>query len=824
MTKITTQLLILVFFILLKVTQAYTQTNKLNKTGNNQLNGKVIDERSVPVMYGAVSLIRAADLTQVKSSITTEKGEFSFLNITPGNYFLKIEWTGYQKKLNGPFTIDTAHQLLNIGQIIILPETKQLNTVSIIGKKPLIERKSDMLIMNIANSTLAAGNTALEILSKAPGVTVDNDGNISLRGKAGVSIMIDGRLTYLSTSQLANLLRTTDGNSIQTIELMTNPSAKYDAAGTGGIINIRLKKNTNYGTNGTLTAGGGYGKYYKSNAGITLNHRSKNINLFGNYNYLNNKNFETLNVTRSTTAGDEKTYFDQQGQEISLRKNNSYKAGIDYYIGDKNIIGFVMSGYVNNMDATSNARTLIGNRPASIDSSVTVLNPGNSKYRNQTYNLNYKSVIDTSGQELNADFDYSSFSNTNNLTYNNRFYDALGAVSKAPLIFRNGTPTKVKILTGKIDYTYPFDPKMKLETGIKSSYVSTDNDFQFENLENGNWINDITKSNRFTYKEQVNAAFANLHKEFKSTTLTLGLRAEMTHSEGNSVTTGSLVKRNYTDLFPSVFIHQNLSKDHEIGFSYSSRINRPDYQSLNPFLYFVDLYTYSQGNPQLKPEYANSFELSYGYKKTTNVTLGYIHTRDVMTTTLLTDPIKKTLSIFEQNLASRSTVSMNVNRPVTITSWWNTNNDATIYYSSFSSPDLFGAPFKNGKLTYMVNSIHTFSINSSVNAELSANYQSAQVFGTYIAKPIYGIDLGISKSFADKKATIKLSASDLFNTSQINIKSAIPLQDYNLSQKRESRIFRLSFSYNFGSSGIKAAREHSNSSSNEQNRIKSGNL
>ncbi|MBB5636933.1 outer membrane receptor protein involved in Fe transport [Pedobacter cryoconitis] len=823
MKKKAAQFLIFILIIIIHVIPGYSQQAKPGGIGKGQLNGKITDEKSIPVMYAVVNLIKASDSTRVKSVITTENGAFTFNQLDEDAYFVTIEWIGYQKKFNGPFVIDANHQLLNIEQLVILPETNQLNTVSIVGKKPLIERKSDMMIMNIANSTLAAGNTALEIITKAPGVTVDNNGNISLRGKAGVNIMIDGKLTYLSNSQLTNLLRTTDGNSIQAIELMTNPSAKYDAAGTGGIINIRLKKNMNYGTNGTLTAGGGYGKYYKSNGGITLNHRSKNINVSGNYNYVNTKDFETLNITRSITSENENTYFDQRGREVTLRKNNSYKAGIDYYLNKKNVIGFLISGYANNGNTTNNVSTLIGSRPGSTDSTITGLNPGKSKYRNQTYNLNYKSVLDTSGQELNIDFDYSRFSSNQNIIYNNNFYDALGIVNKPPFIFRNITPTKVKIWAGKIDYTYPIHPKLKLETGIKSSYVNTDNDFQSQNFENSNWINDRTKSNRFTYKEQVNAVYANLHKEFKSTNLQFGLRAEMTHSEGDSPTTGDLVKRNYTDLFPTLSIHQNLSKDHEIGFSYSSRINRPDYQSLNPFLYFADLYTYSKGNPQLKPEYANSFELSYGYKKTTNVTFGYTHTRDVMTTTLLTDPVKKTLFIFEQNLASRSTVSMNINRPLAITSWWNTNNDATTYYSRFSSPDLSGVPFENKKWTYMISSIHTFTINSSVNAELSANYQSAQVFGTYVAKPIYSIDLGISKSFADKKANIKLSADDLFNTRQINVKSAIPLQDYKLSQKQESRIFRLSFSYNFGNSGIKAERQRSNSSSNEQNRIKSGN-
>ena len=268
MKKIIT--LLLLCFLRIISTEAQT-------TG--QINGHIIDEKQIPVKYAVVSLFRAADTVQVKSAITTEKGEFKFVNLSEGIYFIAVEWVGYVKKLNGPFTLNPEQQLLSIPQIVILPETKQLNTVSIVGQKPLIERKSNLLIMNVANSTLAAGSTALEILSKAPGVSIDNDGNISLRGKPGVNVMIDGKLTFLSAAQLASLLRTTDANSIQTIEFMTNPSAKYDAAGTGGLINIKLKKNTNYGTNGTLTAGGGYGSYYKSNAGVTLNHRSKKYKL-----------------------------------------------------------------------------------------------------------------------------------------------------------------------------------------------------------------------------------------------------------------------------------------------------------------------------------------------------------------------------------------------------------------------------------------------------------------------------------------------------------------------------------------------------------------
>jgi outer membrane receptor protein involved in Fe transport len=702
-------LLLFLFFSLLTI---YVKAQTKPWTG--LVTGKVLDEKQKAFPYTTVSLYRAKDTLLIKGSVTDDKGEFIFQSVPEGAYLIAASQIGYQKKFTGPFIIDETNQTINIGNLIVQPELRQLNQVNITAQKPLIERKNGMLIINIASSTLAAGNSVLEILSKAPGVTVDNEGNVSLRGKAGVSIMIDNKLTYLSASQLTNLLRATNANTVQAIEIISNPSARYDAAGTGGIINIRLKKNTGYGTNGTLTAGIGYGKYYKSNAGLTLNHRSKNMNIFGSYNYSGNKEYENLIVNRSSAAAGKTTFFDQQGEQINITKNNNYKAGIDYYLNDKNILGIMVSGYVNSNKANNNISTLIGSQPLRADSTVLAQNRGKSQFNNQTYNLNYKSAIDTLGQELNVDLDYSLVHNTQQTTYNNYFYNALGTAFRAPFIFSNATPARVKILAGKVDYTYPFNPKIKLETGIKSSYVSTDNDFRSENLQNSIWTNDPTKSNRFTYKEQVSAAYANLHKDFITTTLQLGLRTELTHSEGNSISLQNIVKRNYIDFFPSVAINQTLSKDHEIGFSYSRRIDRPDYQSLNPFIYYADLYTLSQGNPALKPQYANSFELSYGYKKTTNITFGYIHTRDVITTTISTDTVKKTLLISDQNLASRSTLSMNISRPITIAGWWSTNNDATLYYSRFSSPDLAGTPFKSGKATYILNTIQTFTLSPSM--------------------------------------------------------------------------------------------------------------
>ncbi|MCX2449691.1 outer membrane beta-barrel family protein [Pedobacter sp. PLR] len=811
---------LLISLLLLGSATLHAQT----KAPAYQIKGKVLDENQQELIYALVNLYQSKDSALVTGTLTNEQGEFNFLKALEGSYLIEVESMGYQKKFHGPFLVNTSHQMITITNIAMQPETKQLNAVTIFAKKPLIERKNGKVILNVASSTIASGNTAMEILSKAPGVTADNEGNFSLRGKAGVNIMIDGKLTYLSTAQLSHLLRATPGSSIQNIEIISNPTAKYDAAGTGGIININLKKNSSYGTNGNFQIGGGYGTFYKSDVGISLNHRSKKVNIFGNYNYGNNKEYEDLFVKRSTKAQESLTYFDQEAKQNYFKRNNTYKAGIDYYLNDHQIIGFMASGYVNNNKTTDLILTKIGAHPGTTDSTVLGDNPGKSTFRNQSYNLNYKAVLDTSGQEFNADIDYSRIKNTEQTTYQSQFTDANGTAFKSPLIFRNSTPAKINIFAAKLDYAYPFNPELKLETGLKSSYVNTDNDFQSAELQDNSWINDPTKSNRFTYKESINAAYAALHKTFEGgTNVQIGLRTELTHSEGNSITLQNLLKRSYLDFFPNFAINHSLSKDHDLGFSYSRRIDRPGYQSLNPFIYYADLYTLSQGNPALKPEYANALELTYGYQKKTNFALAYTKTKDVIATTLLTDTIKKTLLLYEQNLASRSTISFNINRPVVLTNWWSTNNDVTLYYSRFSSPELMGAPFKNGKTTFILNTTQTFLINKTLNAELAANYTSGQAYGTYIAKPIYGIDLGISKSFASERANLKFAINDVFNTREIKINSAIPLQDYRLSQKQESRIFRLTFNYNFGSTVIKPARERSNSSELEQNRVKSGN-
>jgi outer membrane receptor protein involved in Fe transport len=806
------------FFTSLFFAKVQAQADKIN----GEISGTVLDENRKAFPYASVSLLNAKDSTSIKGTLSSDKGTFQFGDLREGKYLVAIYVVGYKKIVKGPFSISASKFSYAVAELQMQQDVTLLQGVEIVKQKPLIERQVDKTVINVENSVLATGNTALEILQKAPGVTVDKDGNISLKGKQGVMIMLDGKPTYLSSEQVANMLRSTEGNAIQSIELITNPSSKYDASGNSGIINIKLKKNRNYGTNGSLTGGAGYGRYYKANSGITLNHREQKFNVFGNYDYGRNKRFGGTDIVRLNNTAQNATYFDQTNSSIRYRNNSNYKAGLDYFINDKNTVGFAMNGYRSNGHNTADVLTLIGAAPLRTDSSVVAQSPSDYDYHGMTYNLNFKSTIDSMGQEFSMDADHSRYIGDENDLFDNRYFNAAGQVSKPAYVFRNATPTSTVIWAGKADYSYPVSKEMKLEVGLKSSIVKTDNNFRSERLVGTDWQNDLGRSNQFLYDENINAAYGNLNKKFKHTSLQLGLRLEQTNSKGNSITQDKVVDRHYLNLFPSLFINQELSANHELGFSYSRRIDRPDYGSLNPFISFLDLYTFRFGNPFLKPQYTNAFEFSYTRKKTLNVTLGYSHTSDVISDVLLLDTAKKTISISKENLSTQDSYNLNVNYPVQFFKWWSSSNNGTTYYNEFKTADIGGAPYQSGRLSFNLNTTQNFTLSPTTTVELSGYYQSKQIYGTIVIDHQYGIDMGIKQTFFKKKLDVKLAGNDIFKLQKSRVTSALSSQNYVVNERWESQVFRLTCVYRFGSSQIKGARERSGSSAAEERRVKSG--
>ena len=798
-------------FLLLFLNVASAQTTKI------QITGTVITKNGVKISAN-LKFTSLADTALVKTVNTNHEGKYVLANLPAGKFVVEVNALGYRsiKEIHENFAGKTTLDL----SFNLEPDVKELESVVVAGRKALIERNNDKTVMNVENSIVSTGNTALEVLAKMPGVTVNQDGMISIKGKSGVNVLIDGKSTYLSAEQLATRLRSLNSNEIKTIELITSPSAKYDAEGNAGLLNIKLKKNANYGTNGNIDLSYGYGKNPKSDVGISINHRNKNLNIFGSFANNNNKATEDLDILRVVNGSGQNTYFHQSNTQTRSTHNNNYKAGIDYFINDKNTLGFLTTGYFNNGHDASNGITAIGRSFTQVDSSIVADNPAMNKYRNQAYNLNYKSVIDTLGQELSIDLDYAKYNSEENTIYQNSFFDQNVSMYKLPAIFRNATPSLIKIKAAKIDYTLHLNTTTKLAVGLKSSWVSTDNDFRFENLIGTDWKNDAGRSNRFIYDENINAAYATLKHEFKSTSVEIGLRTEQTNSKGNSISDNKVVKRHYFDFFPSFNINQTLNPNHEIGFSYNRRIDRPDYKSLNPFVYFVDLYTFSQGNPFLNPQYTNSFQLAYNYKKTLNVSLGYSITNNLIIDVLLPDNKKKTLYQTVQNLDKQYAYGLTIGYPIILNKFWSMDNTLTSTYNQIKTTNLDNGVYDRKKVNFMINSNHTFTLSPSTSAELSGEYASSQIYGTYAIKPYYGIDFGIKKSFFDKKLNVKLAANDVFDTRKARISSALSALDYNLTQKQESRVYRLSLNYIFGSSSVKANRERKTSVSDEQGRIK----
>lgn len=794
---------------------AHAQSNIAQGT----INGILADELQKPVDYATIGLFKATDSSLVKTTLTSEDGKFQFIAVKSGDYYLRVTRMGFTTHKGKSFNLSEDKLTLDLAKIILQSEGKTLQTVSITAVKPLIERKADKLVMNVENSSVSIGSTALEVLQRAPGVTVDQNDRISMQGKQGVLILLDGKQTYMSNADVANLLRNMQSEQIESIELITNPSSKYDASGNSGIINIRTKKNKNGGTNGSLSAAAAIGKNFRGNTGVNLNHRTAKMNVFGNYNYGHFKNSSVLDIDRISN-GTPDTYFMQIGETTRKRRNNNFKAGADYFINSKNTIGFLVNGYLNKGSEITDNRTKIGKSFTQVDSLLVAQSTQKENYENLSYNLNYKSILDSAGSEISADLDYSRYNGKDVANYENDYLFANGNRIRPLNIIRNSTPTQIDIKAFKIDYNVSLSKTVKLEAGLKSSWVKTDNDLQAEEFINNAWRNDIRRSNQFIYDENVNAAYTNVNKQFKNTTVQVGLRLEQTNSTGNLITTNYVVKRSYLDLFPTFFVQQTLSKNNQIGFSYSRRIDRPSYDALNPFVYYLDQYTYNKGNPFLKPQYTNNFEVSYTLMQKYLLSLNYSRVSDVITQVLLPDEQQKALYQTNENLAKNVTYGANLNIPIKFTKWWDMNNNLNVFHLSFETPDLAGSALKTGKTSFQFKMQNSFTIVKGFTAELMGSYESPLDYGTLSIGNRYYVDMGISKSLLNKKASLKLAMSDVFNTNEQNITSAYPGLKYDLYQKNDTQLGRISFTYRFGKNEIKPARRRSIGTEAEQGRMK----
>lgn len=786
-----------------------------SQTPGGKIGGTVVDDNQKPLDYATIILKKAADSSIAKTAFSDLSGKYLFENVSPGNYIITASMVGYKKAVSKPISLNGA--TADAGRLQLVQLSKTLKEVTILSQKPFIERKMDKLVVNVENSSVAAGSTAMEVLEKAPGVTIDKDDNISMKGKQGVLIMLDGKPTHLSSADVANMLRNMQSNQIETIELITSPSARYDAAGTSGIINIKTRKSKNMGLNGTLTAGAGYGETSKYNGGTTLNYRKGKINAFGNYNYGNNGRINSLDLNREVVYQGTVTNFRQLNGWDNRRSSNSYKAGLDFFINSKHTLGVLVNGYSNSIEETSNSSTFRKNN-LNESEDIQVLGRSNETYHNTAYNLNYKGTFDSTGKELSVDVDYSDYQGRSDELRDN-FYTVSNGTAKNPLFVKNFAPSDIRVKSLKMDYTNPLSKTAKFEAGLKFSRVETDNNLLLAKLEGNNWIPDAEYTNHFLYIESINAAYLNYSKEFKKYGLQFGLRAEQTVSEGNSITKNEVVKRDYLELFPSVSLSHSINKSHQLGLSYSRRIDRPGYDDLNPFMHFLDEYTFRKGNPYLNPQFTNSFDLTHTFKGSFTTSLNYSHTKNIMTmVTEQDDATMKTYAI-QRNLDEQQIFGLNLFAPVPVAKWWNINNNAQVFHMRFKSK-FTGEDLNSGQTAITYNMDHSFTLSKTFTAEFTTQYQSPLQYGIFKIQSQLVNNIGLRKSFMANRMNIRMGLNDIFNNRRQRLSTTYQNMNLNFVEKGETRVGRLTLNYRFGKNEIKPSRRRSTGMESEANRMK----
>ena len=514
-----------------------------------------------------VALLRARDSATIKLSLSNKEGYFVFENVATGKYVVSATAVGHKKSFSQAVELTPGNSVVTITTINLVPVAKALTGVSVTATRPLVEHKIDRTIVNVDASVTNIGSSALDILEKSPGITVDKDGNISLKGKEGVMVTIDGRPTQLSGADLANLLRSMNSNQMDQVEIMTNPPARYDAAGNAGIINIKTKKTNTDGYNGSLTLGYIQGRYPKTNEGFNFNFRKGKVNLFTNLSHNYRKGFETLTIQRNLLGNNSnqlENYFDQRGDKIASGNAYSAKIGIDYFATKKTTFGVVLNRMSSPRSVINKNRTDILTASKELQNVTLATVDNNSNFQNYSGTLNFRTVLNPKGRELTADLDYMTYDADNSLFMENGYYNAAGGSLNKADTLTGSLPQKIDVYSGRIDYVHPLNKKTKIEAGIKSSIVNTDNDANYDSIQYGRIVHDFNRSNHFVYRENINAAYLNLSSSLtKKLSAQFGLRLENTNARGNQLTTGETFTRDYTSLFPTAYFQYKANEKNQ---------------------------------------------------------------------------------------------------------------------------------------------------------------------------------------------------------------------------------------------------------------------
>lgn len=789
----------------------YASFTKAQAPVTRLIKGSIIDDKKATLPYATIVLKNERDTTIAQSTLSSDKGLFSFNNVRPGTYRIDVSMIGFAPLKKSGIKVDSDGKPLDLGFIGLKPSPNMLNGVTIKGQTPLVERQIDKTVVNVDQNITNAGSTVLEVMQKLPGVQMTEDGQVTLNGKSGINVMIDGKPTYLSAQDLAGLLNSMPSSNIQKIEIMTNPSAKYDASGNAGIINIIKKKNRKEGFNGSLTGNLAHGYYGSYSAGTNLSYKTKAYNLYLSNSYTYSKSFFNRAVTTDVLNGNTLlTEEASNNNNTSRDKDYAPALGLDFYLSKKTTVSITGNATLGSgTDQTiSDMNIFDGNRILTNIEHFSALNK--DKPFNYTTGLALVHQLDTSGREFSVDLNYSRYRNNPHQYNNTVLNDAAGNfLSQSNVFLDQGR--RLNIYAVKADYTQPLSGKGRLEAGLKSSYVKANNNNTYYNQLNGQNVVDSAQSDYSINSENINAAYISINKPFKKLTVQAGLRAEQTVTKGKQQLTGELVNQNFLSLFPTTFFDYKLTGQQGFTIRLGRRIERSAYHELVPFRRPLTPTLYFEGNPNLKPQLTWHGEVTWSWHGELFITIGCDIDHNYVQTLPYLDSNKVTVTRIPTNIQHSGSWNTDLTYSKKITKWWATDNTISLYQNHFNGQAGNFSLNNPGILTIYFSANNSFPITDKLSAEADFEYNSKRQLITSSFGAYSTLNIGVKQQLFSGHGSVSLNARNVFQSENHN---AIDHYEnlYQYSYFRfYTRAIRLSFTYRFGSGKVAKTKVNSGS-------------
>lgn len=770
------------------------------------IRGQLQDADGAPVEFANVALYSAADSSLAKVEISNEAGKFSLQGVQPGKYYLLATYVGLSDLTKPDIAVEKGQQL-DLGVLSFVPVALDLEEATVTASRVMVEIKPDRTVFNVDGTINSAGSDAISLLRKAPAVTVDNNDNINVLGRSGVLLYVDGKRLPLTGQDLSNYLQNLPAEQIDRIEIITNPGARYEAEGNAGIIDIRLKKDKNLGMNGSVNGTYSQGRYDRSNMNVSGNYRDRFFNTFATIGGMDGSNYSNI-VFRSFQNG---IQLDERNDMRNKWQNYNYRFGTDFFLGDFHTVGFLMTA--NRMEGSRWLANRIGisdqETPAQLDSVLVALTTAEDQRRQNTYNLNYR-FDNKKGRTVNIDLDYGRYDNDSERFQPNRYLDANEEEVLTEVINSFDTPTDIDIYTFKVDYEEQLWGG-KLSLGSKLSRVVSDNTFLFYDVLNAAPELNNRRSNRFEYEENVYAGYFNYTRSLgEQWNFSAGLRAEQTDAMGDLQAflpelQEPPVDLNYLSWFPSAGVTWQVAKNHSLALNYGRRINRPDYNVLNPFNNQLSQLSYEKGNPFLSPEIVNNLELGYTLAYRYNFKIGYSRTTDQITRLIAPDDEDPRANFITwANLAEQTVFSFNASAPVQIAEKWNAYFNVSASHLDNQADYGEGAIVDVQAFTYSIFQQHTIDLPAGFKGEVSGYYSGPGVWGgVFRYESNWSLNLGLQRKFLQDRLNVRLSADDLFYETGWDGYSEFNGLVSTGRGRWDSRRVSLSLGYQFGNENVK---------------------